>query len=67
MSDKHKLFQAWEVAAGKLVKDNWIRKDYPNPAIPSIFHKDGEVVYLLLDDNNQWQPKPLNLKEPTMF
>lgn len=67
MSDTHELFRTWEIAARELVLAGYERREYRNPAIPATFHKNGEVVYLLLDDNNQWRPKPLDLKEPMMF
>lgn len=66
--EKHKLFQTWEAKARELWEAGYERREYRNPCVPATFHRNGEVVYLLLDEQSkEWQIKPLDLTEPTMF
>lgn len=65
MTDNHLLHQAWEAKARELVLDGYQRRDYPNPSVPSTFHKNGEVVILIRPlGEDQWERKTIDQKEP---
>lgn len=45
--DNHHLHKLWEAKARELVLQGYQRQDYPNPSVPSTFHKDRRVFMLV--------------------
>lgn len=60
MRTNRQLYQDWELAAANLVKDGYERQPEYNPNIPTLFTKNGQIVFLVrLTPKAAWTVKVL--------